>query len=372
MDPRLFEKSPDVAPILVRLYDSHRLYSLASDETPLARAELTSAVVELLGKNLAPREQELVSDVLISLMRQAEQDLRQAIAERLAVIETAPLRVVLHIANDDISIAAPMLKFSKVLSDLDLLYIIKGKTPEYWQAIAQRERLSEGVVNVLVDTRDDVTLRHLTENDCIRLGRHALDALSQMAERREDIARPLLMRPDVPEEIARRLYAYVGHELRGYIRDYYNLHNLDTDQAVDDIILEFSNPDPKQNFMPSHNAMEAADLYAKTGRLTLQTMMEVLQRGQFATFIAMFSRFTGLDVEKVHTMLRDPSGKVLAIVCRALDLNKGDLSRIYMMTQRVRSEDRLVDQAEMLRCLSVFDKVDSKKAAELTGVKRKR
>ena len=70
MDPRLFEQTPDIAPILVRLYDSHRLYNLAKDETPLARAELTSAVVDLLKRNnLAPREQELIADVLISLMR---------------------------------------------------------------------------------------------------------------------------------------------------------------------------------------------------------------------------------------------------------------------------------------------------------------
>jgi hypothetical protein len=48
MDSRLFEKSPKVAPLLVRLYDSHKLYELATDDTPLARAELTSAVADLL------------------------------------------------------------------------------------------------------------------------------------------------------------------------------------------------------------------------------------------------------------------------------------------------------------------------------------
>lgn len=369
MDPRLFSQSPDVAPILVRLYDSHRLYSLAKDETPLARAELTSAVVELLEKDLGPRERELISDVLISLMRQAERDLRQAISERLSVIEGAPLRVVLHIANDEIGVAEPMLKNSEVLSDLDLLYIIKGKTPEYWTAIASRRRLSDGVMNVLADTRDSETIKTLSANDGLRLSRHVLEIACEMAEQSEGIARPLLMRSDVPETIARRLYACVGSELKNYIRDYYGLHDLAASDAVDDIVLEFSGA--KQNpFMPSQNAIEAADLFAKTGKLSLQNMMDVLQRGQYASFIAMFARFSGLAVGQVHEMLQESSGKVLAITCRALQLSKGDLSRIYMMTQRVRSADRIVDHKDMMRCLAVYDKIELATAREITGINR--
>jgi len=370
MDPRLFEQAPEIAPILVRLYDSHRLYSLAKDGTPLARAELTGAVVELLDKDLAPREQELISDVLISLLRQAEQDLRQAIAERLAVMDAAPFRVILHIANDDIDVAAPVLRNSPVLSDLDLLYIIKGKTTEYWQAIAGRKFISENVMNVLVETKDLNTLIALSKNDNIRLTRKALNVMGDVAETSEDLAQPLLMRVDVPEDLARRLYAFVGQEMKRYIRDYYGLHDLAALSAVDDIVLEFATSDEHASFMPSPSVIEAADLYVRTGRLNLQTIMDVLHRGQITTFVAMFSRYSGMDYGRIHDILADPSGKVLAILCKALDITKSDLSRIYLMTQRVRSTNRLVDHKDMLRCLSVYDRVTSEKAREMIGVKK--
>ena len=95
---------------------------------------------------------------------------------------------------------------------------------------------------------------------------------------------------------------------------------------------------------------------------------EPLQRGQFGTFIALFSEFSGLSPQNTHDVLCDASGKMLAITCRALDLSKGDLSRIYMMTQRLRSEDRVVDHQELLRALSVFDNISVEKAQAVTHI----
>ena len=127
MDLSFLDKSSDVTPLLVRLYDSHKLYGLAKDKKPLARAELMSIISDLLGMNLSPRESELIADVLIALMRQAEKDLRQALAERLSMLEKAPLRLILQISHDEIEIAAPVLRNSAVLGELDLIYIIKSK-----------------------------------------------------------------------------------------------------------------------------------------------------------------------------------------------------------------------------------------------------
>lgn len=368
MDLRLFEQSPDITPILVRLYDNHRLYALARDESPAARAELTGAVAELLEKDLGSRERELISDVLISLMRQAETDLRQALSERLALIDTVPLRVALHIANDDITVASPMLKSSAALSDLDLLYIIKGKGAEYWRAIAGRARLSDGVMNVLVETREMGTAVELARNDKINLTRRAMDVLSSLAVTSEDVARPLLMRNDLPEEVARSLYQYVGQELRLYIRDYCGITDLAAEAAMDNVILEFVEGNNDKLFMPTYQTMQAVKVMAEGGKLTMQSVMETLQRGQYASFIAMFAKYSGLSVRATHDLLSEVNGKTLAIACKALNLTKGDLSRIYMMTQRLRSEDRIVDHHELLKALSVYDRVTGDQAKKILGM----
>lgn len=98
-----------MAPLLVRLYDAQKIHGMVDNDTPEARAELIEAVSELVGAELNVQEQELLSDVLIALIRQANTDMRLALSERISVLDSAPLRLVLHLANDEIDVASPIL-----------------------------------------------------------------------------------------------------------------------------------------------------------------------------------------------------------------------------------------------------------------------
>lgn len=367
MDMRLFDKSPQVASLLVRLYDTQKVYDLARDSDPLARAELTSAVASLLEAHvhLNNREQELLSDVLIGLMRQAEADLRAALAERLSVLEDAPLRLVLSLANDEIEVARPVLARSAVLSDLDLIYIVKARGAEYWQAIASRENLSPQMVDVLADKYDEGTAIVLSANEQAQMTWHALDVLTAMAASNEKIAKPLLMRPELPDNIVRRLYDHVGQELRHYIRDYYGIFSGEISTAIDEVMLEFSSAGQPEMFMPNPRVIQAARQYSAKGKLSLNAMMQSLKRGQIASFIAMFSVYTGMPVEEMHEYMKQTSGKALAIICRAHGIQKSDFATIYLLTNRLRTDHRIVNQSDMLAVIAHFDGMKPETAQEL-------
>lgn len=156
MDIRVFDKFAGVAPLLVELYDSHKLYKMAPDHNTQIRYELIDIVTDLFSAELSSSEKEIISDILIRLTREAEKDLRHALAKRLAEIEDVPLRLVLHIANDDIDVAEIVLKKSPVLGSIDLVYILKSHSEEYWRAIAKRKSLGEKVVKLLSETKDIV------------------------------------------------------------------------------------------------------------------------------------------------------------------------------------------------------------------------
>jgi uncharacterized protein (DUF2336 family) len=351
-----FEKSPAISPLLVRLHESQRLYSLAKDKNPLAQAEVTSAVSELLDIELSFRERELLTDVLIALTRQAEKDLRAALAERLSVIDTVPLRLALHMANDEIAVAKPVLRNSKVFNDLDLIYIIKAKGPAYWEAIADRQELSSHVVDILAGTKDPGTAIILSQNERIRLTEYAVEILGEMAKTDEAIARPLLSRPEIPESLARSLYAHVGAEMKAHLRTFHEIPDPEVKAVAEDIFVEFSDS-PSSQFMPSRQMVNAAEKFSMLGMLNMQVMLETLQRGQIATFIAFFARYTGVSVQRIHDSLRETCPKGLAIACRALGVQKADFSRIYLMTNRMRSRDRIINQQDMMEVLAYFDKV---------------
>ena len=164
MDLNYLDKTSKVVPMLVKLHDSHQLYDLARDKKPMAQEELSSAVAELLDMETSERERELIADVLISLMRQAEKDLKMALADKLSRIDHIPLRLALHIANAEIEVASPVLKNSMALGDMDLVYIIHSKPSSYWRMIAQRKVMSDQLISSLVDTKDNATVQCLLEN----------------------------------------------------------------------------------------------------------------------------------------------------------------------------------------------------------------
>jgi len=247
------------------------------------------------------------------------------------------------------------------------MYIIKAKGTSYWQEIAGRSELSEALVNMLAETRDVLTNKKLAENQSLHITEKAFNIMGSMAQYDETLARPLLMRPDVPEIVARHLYEYVGQELRSHIQSTFGVHSEAASKALDDLMIEFAEG-ARAQFMPTTTMLLTADAMAQSGRLTMTPIMDSLQRGQFASFVAMFSKYCGMNPQMVLDMVNDSSGTNLAVTCRALGLSKADLSRIYMMTQRIRSADRIVDHTELLQALAVYDKVSIGKAQSLLHI----
>jgi len=354
-----FDKSSKVAPLLVRLHDKGMLQDVSR-----AKAELTSVVAELLKLELSVKEQDLVAGVLIDLMRQAEKDLRQALAEYLSAIENVPPRLVLHLANDELSVACPILVRSPVLGDTDLIYIINSKGPAYWQAVARRFGLSEQLIDVLSDKRDPETAVILVKNDSIQLTSHALEILVEMAKECDMLAKPLLLRLEVPASVARMLYQHVGQEIKDLISAYYGIMPVDIDKGIDDLLIEFTEPE-KLEYMPTSEMVISAGRFVKKRMLTLQLCLSTVKRGQIAYFIALFSRYTEISLEEIYDALQRPSGRKLALICRALGIQKSDFSIIYVMTERIRSEERSFNQKALNGALEGFDKIRPEIAREI-------
>lgn len=362
-----------IMPALVRLYDSQRVMGLAQNSEAASRNELTSIIVSLLEMDLSIKESELVADVLISLMRQIERDLCFAIAERLSVMETVPLRLALHLANEEIRIAQPILKNSKVFSDMDLIYIIKSKPAEYWRAIAQREELSAQVVNTLAETKDFETALKLVENQNIELTDQALNIMVDLAQESDLIAGPLLRRNETTEEVVKVLYQCVGTALKHYIREEFEMFEEDVSEACNDIVFEFveaassitSGEDGKINEIPAKEHIKVAQRYKERNMLTIQLMLKTLKRGQYQSFVAQFSLYLGLSHDTIQQILRQKSGQGLAVACRAMEIERSNFVSIYLLGTRLRNRGGMLDVRELKRATDYYDKIDRETALKI-------
>lgn len=361
----LLEKSSAVAPLLARLNEWNESYQLAKDDDTMERVELAKVMVDMLSLELKPRESELVTDVLLELIRQAEVDLRQALSARLAHIEGIPLRMILHLANDEIRVADPILRHSPVLQDMDLVYIIKSQQTSHWQAIAARKSLSGQVINVLADTGDVDTAVTLAENKTITLTDYALNLFVPLAGQSDKLAQPLLTRPDLPQEMVSRLYQVVGEELKKNIRTNFDQGASIAVDLVDEIVSEAVQV-TEESFIPSARTIHLAEEMKAKGALSTATMLGSLKRGLIPSFIAQFATYGDLSIQVAHDMLSQKSGQSLAVACRALGIRKSDFISFYLMSHRMRRRQQpIIDNHDLSLAVKTYDSIHQPDAVRL-------
>jgi uncharacterized protein (DUF2336 family) len=132
-----------------------RLVQLARSRTPGDRDRLLLALVELCraGAEAAarPEAQELLSSIFMSLVVEAERDMRRRLAEKLADAAWAPPALINVLALDDIEVARPIIAASPLLRDDDLIRLLVEATIEHQIAVARRPGLGRPVVAASCD-----------------------------------------------------------------------------------------------------------------------------------------------------------------------------------------------------------------------------
>lgn len=347
-----------LSPLLVGLYDTHRSYAQKDLRDFSFKEKLCEQMTALLSVSSRVSDTEMITDILVSLIKQSERDLKAALSERMSTLSNVPLRLLLQLVNDDIDVAKPVLENSPVFNDLDLLYIIQSRDTSFWQAIAARRALHENVVDALAETRDIPTAKVLVHNDTISFSDYAVSVLGELAVSDDSLAEPLLMRPDVPQEIARKLYSYVGEEIKSMIAKRYQISSPEIIEAIEDVVSEFTDfPVVGGVFLPTSAMVRAAEMFQHQGKLTPTLMVKTLKRGQLASFLAQFSVYVGLPVAVVVPMLRQNNGQGLAIAARAHGLSKDEFMSIFMLTRKMVNEQGVVNAAYVNRAVNYFDRI---------------
>lgn len=350
-------RSGAVNPVLAKLYLTHGIRAEAMNNLPAEdRAGLCDDVTYLIETADRPTDREMATDILLSLLRHAETHLKQAVAERLSVLDQAPLRLILEFINDDIGVARSVLKNSPVLNDLDLLYIIQSRDSPFWQAIAARQNLGENVVETLVDTKDVATAKTLVENTSVIFSDYALGKIAKLASETDVLNDCLINRSQTARgDFARKIYEYAGDALKQLIAEHCGSLSKDVSRKLDEVLMEFTEPTP-HHFMPSASMIKAAELFMEQGKINKTLMLNTLKRGQIASFIALFSKFTGLPVAVVIAMLQQKNGRSLAIASKANDIDKTDFLMIFNFTRKIMGEDYL-SASHVGSTLAYYDRI---------------
>lgn len=371
LDWTTLNRSETLAPLLIELYDSHKIYSLAKDKSPDARFKLSEQVSALLANQLSPREEDLVCDILLTLIRQAETELKIALAEKLSSLDSVPSPVLLQLAYDEISVSEIVLKNSMCLETLDLMYIIQSHEAPYWRAIAQRKALPDTVIDVLSEVEDEETHVKLASNTHITLTDHAAQRLSEHALESEEIRAVLIEREDLCQELAEKLHQAVGDAMRDFVVNSHDATSNDLavlDSAIESVIETTPRKTEDIDFnllIPRELTLFQARKLGEQGILSAHTMIESLRLKNYKFFVAQFATLAGLYPDQAIEILKQTYGHGLAVICKAHNIEKSDFINMFLMTEIFRTQEKATKAKVLHRAISYYERLTTSSARKL-------
>lgn len=196
----------------------HTHAMLAEDGETSVRSDLAVKISRLL-PDLSPAEHDKVRqsahDALRMLARDQIAAVRQALAETLKDVAHAPADVIKTLAGDaESAVASPVLEFSPVLTDEDLIEIIRnGPAAGGLGAIARRKSVSERVSDAVADTNDSVAIAQLLGNTGAQMREQTLDRLIEGAGSNMLWQAPLASRPRLSPAAASKLALVLADNL---------------------------------------------------------------------------------------------------------------------------------------------------------------
>ena len=200
-------------------YDPAMSTQLSGDTDERVRALLAGKVAKLLPSLSGKEQQEALAhahETLHALASDAAIRVRVALADVLHSIPQAPRAVIMRLAQDPVvSVSQPVLRFSPLLSDADLLEILAAPPHELAvQAVAGRHRLSMALSDAIAAKSDGAAIRTLLQNGSAMIRESTLDSLIGRAGSHPDWHEPLVQRPWLADSASRALSLIVtGHLL---------------------------------------------------------------------------------------------------------------------------------------------------------------
>lgn len=281
------------------------LERLLTDPSAANRAETAAKIADDFHDGaLSPAEREIALEIFSIMVEDAEARVRAALSDHLRDCRDLPHDFALRLARDEDMVAAPMLRCSDLLTDADLIEIIRTSGEAKQAAIAGRRRLSEAVSGNLVEHGSAAVVTRLMENPGAAIAEatygRVLDLFGGIAAIGSAVARRGLL----PVSVAERLVTLAAANLEHQLSD-------SADSSIGDIAdlvlrvrerATLSLVDPRFGIGDARHLVESL---ADRGRLTPSIILRGACLGDLAFFEAALAHITRLPLLNVQILAHD-------------------------------------------------------------------
>ncbi len=306
---------------------------LATDQNDAVRGDLAGKIARL-APGLSPHEQDrlrrMTFDSLELLARDQIPKVRQILSEALRDIAGAPPDVIRRLARDaELVVAGPVLQFSPVLTDEDLLEIIgTGPIPGALACISRRSVVNVKVADAIAATDDVEAIAVLLGNPSAQIREETLDRLADRAADIEAWHRPMVERPQLSARTAQKLARFVAANL---LQTLSARRDLDADaiaavaavvsRRIDEIDGD-AKGDAKRDADEAAAMQRARALHA-TGQLDETSLDTALSSGDYAFVTAALAVLSDLPHKAVRKVINTKSAKGMVALTWKAGLSAG-------------------------------------------------
>jgi uncharacterized protein (DUF2336 family) len=297
---------------------------LTSDNDDDVRCELARKIGRLV-PGLDPSEASRVRDLAIEVMERLARDslprVRAILSEEIKSSDRVPAYIVKQLAQDlELIVCAPVLEYSPLLSDEDLIEIVAGARVEGGlAAIAKRTSVSEPVCDALVASFDVSAIAMLLANPNAQFREDALDRVIEHASEIEAWHQPVVMRADLSLRAVRRIAGFVSSSLIRLLSERGGLDEETAGFLSKRVRERLEYEGVRENSASAEDYAKAAvESALAAGKLDDEFVLEAIEAGDRRTVSYALVALSKLPKSIVDRILVSQSGKAItALAWRA-------------------------------------------------------
>ncbi len=317
---------------------------------------------------LTPQERHMAGDVLVEMLRDADVNLREGVAKRLVMLNEAPRTILVILAKDEIRVARHVLEKTKSLTDSDLIQICRKVSGAHRKVMAQRRKISDAVVDVMVEFMEEDVVETLLANKTSNFSETALQRILTMSRNHPPYVELLLKREELRPSHGLTMFWWADAIHRKRILKRFSMgRNVLQDSCVDLYpkaaadgwsdsavrkALQFIERRQRNRAAVERSPWEslehAIDFAAENG-LTRELTEEI-------SYMAGIKPATGAQI------LMDKSGEAVAILCKAPGLKREYVTKLWKALKRPTMDGDGIDHPDLQRVISVYDEISTDKA----------
>lgn len=351
--------------------DALDLHAVAGEGDGNVRKALVKRLADVIcipASQLTPQERHMAGDVLLELLREADVFTREAVAKRIVMLNEAPRTILLILAKDDIRVAKYILEESKSLTDSDLIHIAKNVSMEHRKMMALRRKISDAVVDVLVEFLEEDVVHTLLSNKGANFSEKAIQRIMTVSRAIPEYINALVKREETRPSHGLTMFWWADQAARKTILTRFAVTRNVLQESCADIFPKAAGEG--WNDAPVRKALQFIERRQRNRAAIERSPHENLEQaidaavegGMTRELLQEISFMSGVKPATGAQILSDVSGEAIAVLCKATGLKREYNEKIWKALGRQVQNAEGVQNLDLANLIATYDAISTDKA----------